>query len=103
MARNFAHQRRLDAVEAIEIKRGVLPILIGHEAADALLHDVETRGRKALARAVDQILDTLCRGLPLAMLAHGLVELATGVTTSESERREIGVDRLATFTDRRLE
>src|SRR5258707_718780 len=85
MARDLAYQHRIDPVQTIEIERPVPAVLIDAEATDALLHDVEAGCGKALARPLDQVLDTLRRGLPLAMLAHGLVEFATGVTRPKAK------------------
>ena len=58
---------------------------------------------KLAARALDQVLDALRRRLPLAMLAHRLLELAARMAAAEGEGREVGVDRLAALADRRLE
>ena len=90
-------------IEAVEIERGVAAILVGGEAADALLDHVQARGRIATPRALDQVLDALRRRLALAMLAHGLLELAARMAAAEGEGGKIGVDRLAGMADRGLE
>ena len=103
LAQQLGRAQCVHGIEPVEIERGVAAILIGGEAADALLHHVEARGRIGATRALDQVLDALRRRLPLAMLAHRLVELAAGMAAAEGEGREIGVDRLAGVPDRGLE
>src|ERR1700744_6572179 len=103
MARNLTHNSSIEACQPIEEQRGIAPVLVRGEAADAFLDDVEARRREALPGAFGQVLDTLRGGGTLAMLAHRLLEFAARMAAAEGEGGEIGIDRLASFADRRLE
>ncbi len=103
LTQEIGRAQGMDGVQPIEIERRVAAILIAGEAADALFHDVEARGRIGPTRPLDQIFDALRRGLPLAVLPHRLLQFTACMAASEGKGREIGVDRLAGMPDGGLE